>query len=187
MRRERDMNSHTAHSQFMGFGAVGTVSRVWTDRLLAWCHKSQTYSLFPLLPSCDRRTTLSPLAKSVTMEKSQHFLSAQPERPSCSNKSVSSYFGKGKWTVADVLQLISVIHHIAQWHHSLLGPFWERLVLVSVHLCWLSRNVNVTRCANLTSNMTGPTQRQFQRDRYNTILIGWRIRLHSKQLPLPTG
>lgn len=111
------------------------------------------------------------------------FSTRKPERPSCSNRSVSSYFGKGQQSLTDLLQLIFCDGS----HHSQLGPLWQRLVSVSVRLCRLSHDVNVTRCCKLTSNMTGPTRRQFQRDRYNTILIRRRIRLHSKRPPLPTG
>lgn len=50
MRREWDMNSHTAHSRFMGLGAVETVSRVWTDRLLARCHKKPNLLAVPTAP-----------------------------------------------------------------------------------------------------------------------------------------
>lgn len=50
MRREWDMNLHTAQSRFMGLGAVETVSRVWTDRLLAWCHKMSNLLAVPTAP-----------------------------------------------------------------------------------------------------------------------------------------
>lgn len=188
MRREWDMNSHTAHSRFMGLGAVETVSCVWTGRLLAWCHKKSNLLAVPTAP------LLRQTDNSFTLGEECHF-GKQPAFSQHATRTlfmfkqvwVSSYLGKGQWCLADINQLVSAMAHIARWHHSQLGPLWQRPVSVSVHLCWLSHDVNVTRCCKLTSNMTGPTRRQFQRDRYNTILIGWRIRLRSKRLPLPRG